>query len=145
MLPALHFSDTRLPNVPPLKTTSLDPDRSRSLVRRPLTEVEELVDFELEPVALARQRARRRMQPAPKQTRFSLAPRLHNWVMVGTDLRGALRGMLDVAGYLLRRRAPALPPAAAMVEGDLRHPADWCRRSPLDRADGVLRRGLGCR
>src|ERR1700674_3952973 len=59
---------------------------------------------------------------------------------VRTDLRGALGGMLDVAGYLLGRRA-LLFHRRGNGRGDLRHPADGVA-DLLDRAHRVLRGGL---
>src|SRR5450756_2533481 len=64
---------------------------------------QELADLGPEPVALERQRFRRGEHL--RRGRSGLAGATLHVGDVGRDLRGTLGGMLDVAGYFLRRRA----------------------------------------
>src|SRR5882672_3155278 len=83
--------------------------------------IEELADFELEAVAFDRQRPRRRMNL--RGGRSGLAGAALHVGDVRTHLRRALRGLLDVAGYLLGCRT-LLFHRRSNGRGDPRHAAD---------------------
>src|SRR5882672_9754946 len=100
--------------------------------------IEELADFELETVALTRQRPRRRMNL--RGGRSGIAGAALHIGDVRTHFRRALRGLLDVAGYLLGCRT-LLFHRRSNGRGDLRHPADGVA-DLLDRSHRVLRGGL---
>ena len=99
------------------------------------TEFEEFADLELEAVAVAGQRLRRRMNL--RRGRAGLGGAALHVGDVGGDLLGALRGLLDVAGDFLRRRA-LLFHRRRNGRGDLRQPVDGAADF-LDRADRLLR------
>src|ERR1700682_6610567 len=100
--------------------------------------IEELADFELEAVTLARQRLRRRMNL--RGGRSGLAGAALHVRDVRGGLRGAFGRMLDVAGYFLACRA-LLFHRRGNGRGNLRHPADGVA-DLLDRAHRILRGGL---
>src|SRR6266478_4162870 len=83
--------------------------------------VEELADFQLEAVAFAGQRLRRGENQ--RRGRSGLAGAALHVGYVRTHLRRALRGLMDVAGYLLRFLT-LLFHRRSNGRGELRHPAD---------------------
>ena len=100
--------------------------------------VEELADLELEAVAVAGQRLRRREHL--RGGRAGLAGAALHVGDIGRDLLGALRGLLHVAGNFLRRRA-LLFHRGRDGRGDLRQLLDGAA-DLLDRADRFLGRRL---
>ena len=100
--------------------------------------IQEPADFELEAVAVAGQRLRRRQHL--RRRRAGLAGAALHVGDVGRDLLGALRRLLHVAGDLLRRGA-LLFHRRGDGRGDLRQLLDGAA-DLLDRADRLLRRRL---